>query len=61
MKTSRILVRKAGKFVDVFSGELGFKQKEWTRLLRTNTGLIFVKGVVLSKSDMNEVRKLCGL
>lgn len=54
--TKRLVIKKANKVIDVFSGEQGFAEQEWTRFLLVGKYLKFIKGAQLSPHDFNEVK-----
>lgn len=55
--SQRVIIRKANHVIDVFFGEEGFNQKEWTRFLLVGNFLKFIKGAKLSHQDFNVVKK----
>lgn len=61
--SQRISIKHSGAIVDVFSGEDGFSQEDWTRfvLVKSQKVLKFVKGKTLSMDDMSFVKKELGL
>lgn len=55
--SNRLIVKKHNRFIDVFSGEEGFEEQDWTRFLLVGTFLKFIKGAQLSAHDFNQVKK----
>lgn len=50
--SKRIVIRKAGKIVDVFFGEEGWEKDEWARfIMMPGKFLKFLRGTTLSDSD----------
>ena len=55
--TNRIVIRKQNRIIDVFHGEEGFEEHNWTRFLLKNRFLKYIKGVQMSPQDFNQVKK----
>lgn len=55
--TNKLVIRKANRIIDVFSGEQGFVEQDWTRFLLVGKFLKFIKGAQLSPTDFNLVKK----
>ena len=55
--TNRIVIRKQNHVIDVFHGEEGFKEHNWTRFLLKNKFLKYIKGAQMSPQDFNQVKK----
>lgn len=61
MTTDRIVVKKANHVIDVFHGERGFEQQQWTRFLLVRGFLKFIKGAQLSAHDLRSVKAKLGI
>ena len=55
--TNHIIVRKQNHIIDVFHGEEGFEEHNWTRFLLKNKFLKYIKGAQMSPQDFNQVKK----
>lgn len=59
--TNRIVVKRLGKIIDVFTGEQGWEPEHWTRFLLVNNYLKFIKGSQMSPQDFNDIKKQLGI
>lgn len=56
--SKRIIIKKVNNhLIDVFHGEEGFEESNWTRLLLIKGYLKFIKGSQLSPHDFNAIKK----
>jgi hypothetical protein len=57
--SKRIVIRQAGKIVDVFFGEEGWEEKDWARfLIMPNKYLKFLRGASLTPEDYTAVTNM---
>ncbi len=59
--SKRIVIKKANHIIDVFHGEEGFEEQNWTRFLLKNKFLKYIKGAQLSAQDFFLIKKELGL
>ena len=56
--SNRIVIRKAGKIVDVFFGEEGWEKEEWARfIMMPDKYLKFLRGATLSTEDYRSLHR----
>jgi hypothetical protein len=55
--TNRVVIRKHHRIIDVFHGEEGWEENNWTRFLLVGNYLKFIKGAQMSPKDFNSVKK----
>lgn len=55
-----LVVQQHNRTVDVFNGDEGFKDHEWSRYVLIKSQLEFVKGKKLSNDVLQQVKKQIG-
>lgn len=58
--TDRIIIRKNNRILDVFHGEEGFAEQQWSRFLLVNKTLKFIKGAQMSVADLQTLKQMVG-